>query len=109
MFCLSNGLAQERILSYHTQITVEASGDLLVQEAITVKAEGQDIQRGIYRTFPTKYKDKLGTRFNVGFEVVEVLKMAIQNRFLPNQKVTEPSYILAIKTPYYHPENTHTP
>ncbi len=86
VFCLSNGLAQERILSYHTQITVEASGDLLVQEAITVKAEGQDIQRGIYRTFPTKYKDKLGTRFNVGFEVVEVLKNGNPEPFFTESK-----------------------
>ena len=68
------GSARERILSYHSLIKVEESGDLLVQEDITVQAEGNEIKRGIYRSFPTKYSDKLGTRFNVGFDVVIVLK-----------------------------------
>ena len=66
--------SQERIISYHSHIVVEESGDLLVREEITVQAEGVDIRRGIYREFPTRYRDRLGTRFNVGFEVVEVLK-----------------------------------
>ncbi|TPV35412.1 DUF2207 domain-containing protein [Paucihalobacter ruber] len=86
VFCLSKSLAQERILSYHTQITVEASGDLLVQEDITVIAEGNDIKGGIYRTFPTKYKDKLGTRFNVEFQVIEVLKNGNPEPFFTETK-----------------------
>lgn len=65
---------QERILSYNSRIVIEENGSLLVTEEITVQAEGINIKRGIYRTFPTRYKDKLGTRFNVDFEVVEVLK-----------------------------------
>lgn len=86
IFCFSLGSAQERILSYHTQITVEASGDLLVREDITVHAEGNHIKRGIYRTFPTKYKDKLGTRFKVDFEVVEVLKNGNSEPFFTEAK-----------------------
>ncbi|MGF1556856.1 DUF2207 domain-containing protein [Paucihalobacter sp.] len=86
LFCFSHGVAQERILSYNTQITVEKSGDLLVREDITVNAEGNHIKRGIYRTFPTKYKDKLGTRFNVDFEVVEVLKNGNSEPFFTEAK-----------------------
>lgn len=65
---------QERILSYDTRITVERSGDLQVTEVITVVAEGNAIKRGIYRTFPTRYNDRMGTRFKVDFQVREVLR-----------------------------------
>jgi uncharacterized membrane protein len=76
LFCILPfyGISQERILSYNSNIAVETSGDILIREDITVKAEGNQIKRGIYRTFPTKYKDKLGTRFNVDFAVLEILK-----------------------------------
>lgn len=76
-----SGFAQERILSYHSQIKVEETGDLLVREDITVRAEGREIKRGIYRSFPTKYKDQMGTRFKVDFTVVEVLKNGVSEPF----------------------------
>lgn len=66
--------AQERILSYDIDAEIEKNGTLLVREQISVVAEGNAIKRGIYRTFPTKYKDRLGNRFKVDFEVTEVLK-----------------------------------
>jgi len=66
--------AQEEILRYDTDITIEESGDVIVQETITVRAEGKKIKRGIFRNFPTNYKDKLGNNYNVGFEVLGVLR-----------------------------------
>lgn len=66
--------SQERILQYNSTIKIEESGAILVREDITVQAEGKQIKRGIYRTFPTSYKDNYGTRFHVEFDVVEVLK-----------------------------------
>jgi uncharacterized membrane protein len=83
---LSAGFAQERILSYNSQIKIEENGDLLVREDITVNAEGREIRRGIYRAFPTNYKDKVGTRFNVGFEVVKVLKNNSPEPFFTEKK-----------------------
>src|SRR5690606_38963414 len=80
------GSARERILSYHSLISVEESGDLLVQEDITVQAEGNEIKRGIYRSFPTKYSDKLGSRFNVGFDVVSVLKNGEPEPYFTEEK-----------------------
>lgn len=80
LLCLlfwGNTFSQERIYSYDSYIEVERSGDLLVRETITVQAEGNSIKRGIYRSFPTNYKDKFGTRFRVGFDVVEVLKNGV--------------------------------
>ena len=44
--------ADERILSWHSHIVVEKSGDLVVTETIRVRAEGDRIKRGIYRDIP---------------------------------------------------------
>lgn len=66
--------AQERILNYNIGITIETSGTLDVVEEISVVAEGSAIRRGIYRSFPTRYTDRLGNRFTVDFEVVGVTR-----------------------------------
>ena len=61
----------ERILSFHSDITVNPDASLVVRETIRVRARGQDIRRGIFRDFPTRYRDKSGVR-TVGFELLEV-------------------------------------
>jgi uncharacterized membrane protein YgcG len=62
----------ERILSFHSDITVNQDGSMDVRETIKVRAAGDQIKRGIYRDFPTRYRDLLGNQYVVGFEVVEV-------------------------------------
>jgi uncharacterized membrane protein YgcG len=62
--------AQERILSYHSDLVVQPDGSMEVTETIRVRAEGQRIRRGIYRDFPTRYRDRLGNRVVVDFEVL---------------------------------------
>jgi uncharacterized membrane protein YgcG len=64
--------ADERILSYHSEIEILADGRLDVTETIRVRAELNHIRRGIYRDFPTRYEDRAGNRYRVGFEVVSV-------------------------------------
>ena len=64
--------AQERILSYDSEIALNADGSLDVVEQIRVRAEGNEIRRGIYRDFPTRYRDRHGNRVVVDFDVVEV-------------------------------------
>ena len=59
--------ADERILSYDSTITVNQDGTLEVREAIRVRAEGQNIRRGIYRDFPTIYARADGGNTVVGF------------------------------------------
>ena len=66
--------AQERILSYDTEVDIRADGSLDVTERITVRAEGDRIRRGIYRDFPTRYRDAQGNAYVAGFEMVEVLR-----------------------------------
>ncbi|MET0580500.1 MAG: DUF2207 domain-containing protein [Pseudoxanthomonas sp.] len=66
--------AQERILSYDSQVEVRADGGLDVTERIAVRAEGNSIRRGIYREFPTRYEDRYGNRVVVDLKVVDVLR-----------------------------------
>ena len=67
-------LAQERILAYDSTVEVRADGSLDVTEHITVRAEGNQIRRGIYREFPTRYRDRHGNRVVVGFQMQDVLR-----------------------------------
>jgi len=64
--------ADERILRYHSDIDIAADATMVVEETIEVRAEGAEIRRGIYRDFPTEYRDALGNAFVVEFEVVSV-------------------------------------
>lgn len=69
-----SGLADERILSFHSEIRVMTDGMIEVTETIEVRAEGNRIKRGIYRDFPTEYEDKLGNEYNIAFEPLAVLR-----------------------------------
>lgn len=64
--------ADERILDYHADIQVAVDGTVTVEETIRVRAEGNAIRRGIYRDFPTRYRDRRGNRVRVDFEVQDV-------------------------------------
>ena len=64
--------AQERILSYDILVEVRKDASLDVTERIGVRAEGNQIRRGIYRDFPTRYKDRFGNQVKVALEVKSV-------------------------------------
>ena len=66
--------ADERILSFHSDIAIAVDGTMTVSETIRVNAEGNRIQRGIYRDFPTAYRDRHGNRVNVLFEPLGVTR-----------------------------------
>ena len=72
---MSNAVVSgEKILNYKSEIYINEDASMIVEETITVYAGGNNIKRGIYRDFPTKYKDKLGNKYNVKFEVLEVFR-----------------------------------
>ena len=73
--------ADERILEFHSDITVMQDGWLEVTETIRVRAEGDRIRRGIYRDFPTEYFDKLGNRYVVDFKPYAVLRNGAREPF----------------------------
>ena len=66
--------ADERILNFHSDIRVFEDGMLEVTETITVRAEGQQIRRGIYRDFPVDYEDRLGNAYRITLEPLAVLR-----------------------------------
>ncbi len=60
----------ERILSYHSDITVGGDGWLTVVETIQVRCAQKEIKRGIYRDFPVRYVGRDFRKVVVPFEVV---------------------------------------
>lgn len=72
LFLPAAAAAQERIRSYDTEIEIRADGSIDVTERITVRAEGTQIRRGIYRDFPTRYRDRYGNRVRVDLTVLGV-------------------------------------
>jgi uncharacterized membrane protein YgcG len=75
LICLAPAvLADERILDYRSDIQVHEDGWLTVTETIRVRSEGQQIRRGIYRDFPTRYRDRMGNHVKVEFQPVSVLR-----------------------------------
>ena len=52
--------------------TCLAFASMVVSETIRVRAEGRDIRRGIYRDFPTRYRDRWGNRVNAEFVPLSV-------------------------------------
>jgi hypothetical protein len=66
--------AREEILSFDADIQVRSDGSMQLTERIRVRAEGDQIKRGIYRDFPTDYRDRLNNRIQVGFEVARVMR-----------------------------------
>ena len=65
---------EERILSYDALISVKPTGDMEVTETIKVVSEGDRIKHGIFRDFPTRYKDEYGNAVRVVFGVRGVSK-----------------------------------
>jgi hypothetical protein len=64
----------ERIRSFRSDIQVRDDGTMLVRETILVISTGDRIRHGIYRDFPTRYTDRLGNRYVVGFTLLEAIR-----------------------------------
>lgn len=70
VFCFnikSNAASKEDIVDYDIEIHVNEDASMDVMEKITVNAQGIDIVHGIYRDFPTQYKNK-----TVSFKINDV-------------------------------------
>jgi uncharacterized membrane protein YgcG len=61
--------AEERITRFVSEVQVRPDASLDVTETIDVMAEGNQIRRGIYRDFPTRYRGRSGGRIRVGFSL----------------------------------------
>lgn len=59
--------AEERISRFVSDVQVQKDASLEVTETIDVRAEHNQINRGIFRDFPTRYRGKNGEQMRVGF------------------------------------------
>jgi hypothetical protein len=66
--------AAEIIHNFDVVAKIQADGSVDVEETIFVRAEGNQIKRGIYRDFPTDYRGRFGEKVEVGFRLAAVLK-----------------------------------
>ncbi|MEP2436303.1 MAG: DUF2207 domain-containing protein, partial [Roseibium sp.] len=69
---MAGAQADERIQTFVSDIVVQQDGSLMVTETITVRAEGDQIKRGIFRDIPLRAKDADGWTHDVGFELLSV-------------------------------------
>lgn len=72
LFITTSLFGQERILNYHVRIDVLPNADIIVEESIRVRAEGERIKRGIFRALPLKARDKSGKVVKTRYEILSV-------------------------------------
>ena len=66
--------AKEKIISFNSDININPDASMLVSETIIVLTESDLIRHGIYRDFPTNYKDTYGNSIIVNFEIIKILR-----------------------------------
>ena len=59
--------AEERITHFLSDVAIQPDSSLEVTETIDVRAEHNQINHGIYRDFPTRYRGRHGSQIRVGF------------------------------------------
>ncbi len=84
--CATTLDAQEQIKSYNSLVEVHVDGSIDVTERISVHAEGNQIRRGIYRDFPTIYKDRFNNAVHVGFDVISVQRNGVTEPWFTEKK-----------------------
>lgn len=95
--------ADERILDFHSEVLIAADGWIDVTETITIRAEGERIRRGIYRDFPTRYRDAYGNSHEVAYEPLAVLRNDAREDFHTTETAN------GIRTYFGHPDRLLAP
>ena len=74
LFCLTVafGQEQERIIRFHSDITMDTDGRIEVTEHIKVFAAGKEIRRGIIREIPLSRKDHTGKQVRMKYKILAV-------------------------------------
>jgi hypothetical protein len=81
--------AQERVVTFLSDVHVQPNGDLLVEERITVFAEGKSIRRGIWRGLPMVSTRTEGTPVVASYEILSVMRNGATEQWItePNPNV----------------------
>ncbi len=64
--------ALEGITHFNSDIAIHPDASLIIEETIEVIAEGDKIKHGIFRDFPTRYRDKTGKIKYIGFHIMRI-------------------------------------
>lgn len=100
---------QERVISFQSLISIQSDATINVTETIKVWATGNTINHGVYRDFPTDYKDRMGIRYHVGFQVTSVERDgAPENYRLARRSNGVRIYMGNKETSVAHGEHTYT-
>jgi uncharacterized membrane protein YgcG len=73
--------AEETIVKFLSDVTVNTDASLDVVETISVLSDGTTIRHGIFRDFPTRYTDQHGINMRVDFEVRSVMRNATPENY----------------------------
>jgi len=71
---ISRAFQKEGILDFKSRIQIFQDGSMRVDETIKVVSTGRNIRHGIYRDFPTTYKDAYGNTYRVDFRILKVFR-----------------------------------
>lgn len=95
-------LAAEQIEDFAVELQVQADGSLLVTERISVRAEGEQIRRGIYRDLPVRYRMAMGLEQRAPIELLSVTRDGEPEQVKTEQRgawvryyLGSPDYLLA--------------
>jgi hypothetical protein len=83
---VSDAVAQEIIHRFDSVVDVAKDGTLTVTETIRVRAQGNEIKRGIYRDFPLTFRDAGGTLREVTFNVLGVTRDGRPERYFTRRQ-----------------------
>lgn len=62
----------EKIVRFHSDILIDTTGRIEVNESIVVYAKGKDIKRGIVRSMPLYRKDEDGKKIKMNFKLLSI-------------------------------------
>lgn len=73
-------IQRERIISFHSDITIAENADVTVTETIKVFANGNEIKRGIFRALPT-VRNINGRKESVYYKIIAIEKEGVKEPY----------------------------
>ncbi len=94
---------EEKIYSFHSDISVDSSGMITVREDIRIFAKGDLFKRGITRSLPLTRRDRDGNPVRVGYAVKEVLLDGVAAGFFTDKEGGDLVIYVGEKDRFLHP------
>ncbi|WP_024568928.1 DUF2207 domain-containing protein [Elizabethkingia anophelis] len=92
----------ERILSFHSDITVHKNSSLTVTETIVINSLGYNFKRGIFRTFPS-VRNLNGKTKKVKFKILSVKKDGVTEHYSTTYESSQKTIYVGNEDTYLDP------